>query len=118
MKKVLIGISGLAILAFVAVLFVNAQNVPQEVKKAATEASTGCGACPSSTSAACTTKADTKTAEVKKCDPAKCKEMGCDPAKCAEGKCDPATCKAHMADASAAAKTTAPAACCTAMAKK
>ncbi len=118
MKKVLIGISGLAILAFVAVLFVNGQNAPQEVKKATTEVSAGCGACPSATAATCAPKAETKTAEVKKCDPAKCKEMGCDPTKCADGKCDPATCKAYMADATTAAKTSAPAACCAAMAKK
>jgi hypothetical protein len=117
MKKVFIAISGLAILAFVTVLFVNAQNAPQEVKKATTEASTGCGACPSAAAAACTTKPETETADVKKCDPAKCKEMGCDPAKCAEGKCDPATCKAHIADASGAMKSCDPAACA-AMAKK
>ena len=117
MKKALLGLSGLLILVFVTVLFVNAQSGPQEVKKQTTEASVGCGACPSATSAACATKAETKTAEVKKCDPAKCKEMGCDPAKCAEGKCDPATCKVHLADASST-KTTSPAACCAAMAKK
>jgi len=117
MKKALLGISGLLILGFVTILFVNAQSKPQEVKKAATEASTGCGACPSATAAACTTKPETKTAELKKCDPAKCKEMGCDPAKCAEGKCDPATCKAHMADATAA-KASGTTACCAAMAKK
>jgi hypothetical protein len=118
MKKALLVISGFLILAFVTVLFVNAQSKPQEVKKQATEASAACGACPSATAAACATKTETKTAEVKKCDPAKCKEMGCDPAKCAEGKCDPATCKAHMADATATAKTSGSAACCAGVAKK
>ena len=111
MKKVVIGISGLAILVLVTVLFVNAQNAPQEVKKAATEVSKECGACPSTT--ACGTMTAANKPEVKPCDPAKCKEMGCDPALCKEGKCDPATCKVHTAAASSSMK-----ACCPAMAKK
>jgi len=111
MKKVLIGISGLALLILVAVLFMNAQNAPLEVKKAATEVSKECGACPSTTACGMMTAAN-KT-EVKTCDPAKCKEMGCDPAKCKEGKCDPETCKAYTAAASASVK-----ACCPEMAKK
>lgn len=111
MKKVLIGISGLAVLVLVAVLFVNAQNAPKEVKKAATEVSKECGACPSTT--ACGMMATANKTEVKTCDPAKCKEMGCDPAKCKEGKCDPATCKANTTAASESVKT-----CCPGMAKK
>lgn len=111
MKKVLIGISGLAVLVLVAVLFVNAQNAPKEVKKAATEVSKECGACPSTT--ACGMMATANKTEVKTCDPAKCKEMGCDPAKCKEGKCDPATCKANTTAASESVKS-----CCPGMAKK
>lgn len=101
MKKVILSLSGILVAAFVVVLFVNAQNGPQDVKKAAgpATAKTECAACPST--AACSTTSKPKTAETVKCDPAKCKEMGCDPAKCKEGKCDPATCKAH-ATASAA----------------
>jgi len=102
MKKVILGLSGILVAAFVVVLFVNAQNAPQEAKKAAgpATAKTECAACPST--AACSTAGTAKKAETVKCDPAKCKEMGCDPAKCKEGKCDDATCKAK----------------CTAMAKK
>ncbi len=78
MKKVILGLAGVVIMAFVVVLFVNAQNAPQEVKKpaAAKESTMDCGKCPSATtSAACgtapeakdatATKTGTKTAEVK-----------------------------------------------------
>lgn len=96
MKKIILGLSGILLAAFVIIMFVNAQTGTQEVKKPATEVSTGCGKCPSASTCA---KMAGKTAEVKACDPAKCKEMGCDPAKCKAGKCDPATCKANCADA-------------------
>lgn len=66
MKKVIIGISFVAILAIVAILFVNAKNAPQEVKKQVTEAAAGCGACPSAT-AACEPKAEAKTAAAPCC---------------------------------------------------
>jgi hypothetical protein len=95
MKKVILGLSGILVAAFVVIMFANAQNAPQEVKKGpvtATEVSKDCAKCP--TAATCTKMTETKTADVKACDPAKCKEMGCDPTKCKEGKCDPATCKA------------------------
>jgi hypothetical protein len=109
MKKVLIGISGLAILAFIALLFVNAQNAPQEVKKAVYETAADCAKCPSASG--CSMMAAVKKAEVKTCDPAKCKEMGCDPAKCKEGKCNPATCKANCTTASGGMKNCDPAKC-------
>jgi uncharacterized low-complexity protein len=76
MRKIIIGLSGLLIVAFVAVKIVNAQETPQEVKKNTTEQKMDCGKCPEAK--ACTAGA----------------EMGCDPAKCKEGKCDPAKCKA------------------------
>ena len=65
MKKVLLGIAGIIILAFVVVLFVNASNDPKEDKKAVVtnESSMDCGKCASSTSAACASKAE--TSEVK-----------------------------------------------------
>jgi hypothetical protein len=117
MKKVLIGISGIIMLALVVVLFVNAKNSPQEVKKAATEQkASDCSKCPGATAAACGTTAEVKKAETKTCDPAKCKEAGCDPAKCKEGKCDPATCKANCKSAGDM-KNCDPAKC-TGMAKK
>ena len=109
MRKIIIGLSGLLIVAFVVIKVANAQNATQEVKKAATEAKMDCGKCPSS--AACATTSDSKTTEAKTCDPAKCREMGCDPAKCKEGKCDPAKCKANCANAKDEMKNCDPAKC-------
>jgi hypothetical protein len=97
MKKVILGLSGIVLVAFVVIMVANAQSSTQEGKKASTEMSKGCGKCPSA--ATCAAKGDVVTADAVKCDPAKCKEMGCDPAKCKEGKCDPATCKAKCAAA-------------------
>jgi hypothetical protein len=102
MKKVIIGLSGILVAAFVVIMFANAQNAPQEVKKAATEMSAGCAKCPSA--AACAKMTEANASEVKACDPAKCKELGCDPAKCKEGKCDPAKCKATCAAAKSEVK--------------
>ncbi|MEI6050928.1 MAG: hypothetical protein WCS03_18720 [Bacteroidota bacterium] len=102
MKKVIISLSGILVAAFVIIMVANAQNNPQEVKKATTEMSKDCGKCPSASTCE-------KMKEGKVCDPAKCKEMGCDPAKCKEGKCDPATCKANCAKAEG--KKCDPAAC-------
>jgi hypothetical protein len=107
MKKVIIGLSSVVILAFAVVLFVNAQNAPQEVKKAAatTEVSKDCAKCPSA--ATCTkvsgpnATAPEAKAATKACDPAKCKAAGCDMTKCKEGKCDPATCKTKCAEGKA-----------------
>lgn len=72
MKKLIIGLSGIVMLTLVVVLFVNAKNSPQEVKKAATEQKADCAKCPSS--AACGTMADTKKSEAKTCDPADARE--------------------------------------------
>jgi hypothetical protein len=83
MKKIIISISGLLMLAFVVILFVNAQNSPGDKKKASTEVSVNCGKCPS---AAVSEKMCPQSAS-------------CDPAKCKEAKCDPATCKANCAAA-------------------
>jgi hypothetical protein len=105
MKKAIIGLSSVIILAFAIILFVNAQSGPQEVKKAATEVSKDCAKCPSAatctkvsgpnaTATASATSTSTSTAT---CDPAKCKAAGCDMTKCKEGKCDPATCKVNCA---------------------
>lgn len=96
MKKVILGLSGILVIAFVVIMVANAQNNTQEVKKASTtEMSADCAKCP--TAATCAKMTAAKASEVKTCDPAKCKEAGCDPAKCKEGKCDPATCKANCA---------------------
>jgi len=96
MKKILIGLSGLVILAFIVIIAVNAQSNTQDKKKDATEVSRDASKCPAAS--ACGHMKDAASGE-KKCDPAKCKEKGCDPAKCKEGKCDHATCKTASATA-------------------
>lgn len=93
MKKVIIGLSGIVVLAFAVILFVNAKSGSQEVKKAATEVSKDCAKCPSA--ATCPSMTENKAAAgstMTKCDPAKCKAANCDMTKCKEGKCDPAKC--------------------------
>jgi hypothetical protein len=102
MKKIIIGLSGILLVAFIVIKVANAQNSAQEVKKGETEMSGDCGKCPSAS--ACGHMKDANTSGARTCDPAKCKEMGCDPAKCKEGKCDPATCKAKCANANAEGK--------------
>jgi hypothetical protein len=109
MKKVIIGLSGLVVLAVAVILFTNARPSAQEAKKVATEVSKDCGKCPSA--ATCPEAAGTKVSgpntagasgvetKAMACDPAKCKAAGCDMTKCKEGKCDQATCKAKCAEA-------------------
>jgi hypothetical protein len=106
MKKIIIGLSGMVVLAFAVILFVNAQNSTQGEKKAASEVSANCAKCPSAT--ACTAMSGTKTVA---CDPAKCKEGKCDMACCKDGKCDPATCKMNCAQAKSDMTTSAGTAC-------
>ena len=85
MRKFIIGLSGLLLVAFVVIKVANAQASPQETKKNATEQKMDCGKCPSAD--ACAQKSDSKTADTKKCDPAKCKEAKCNQASC-KAKCD------------------------------
>jgi hypothetical protein len=91
MKKILIAISGLLLVALIVIRVANAQTFPQEVKKAATEKKMDCGKCPSAS----------KTCHMKTCDPAKCKEAKCDTVKCNAAcpsmksgmkNCDPSKC--------------------------
>jgi len=99
MKKIIAVISGLLLVAIVMIKVANAQNTPQEVKKASTETKMDCGKYKSS---ACRAKmSESKTSEAKVCDPAKCKAGKCDTAKykasCTGMKtaikdCDPAKC--------------------------
>lgn len=109
MKKVIVGISALVILAFVVVSAVNAQSDEKKEKKAKTEAVKDCSKCPSA--AACGMAAGEapvpgshSCAAGANCDPAKCKEGKCDPAckaSCTkagpDAKCDPANCSKHTA---------------------
>ncbi len=53
MKKALIGIAAVLILAIVIVLFVNAREGDKVAKKPATEMKSDCGNCPMATPAAC-----------------------------------------------------------------
>jgi len=66
MKKVIIGLSGIVLVAFIVVMVANASTGdPKDAKKATTEVSKDCGKCPSA--AACADKADAKTTEAKPC---------------------------------------------------
>ena len=87
MKKLLISIGGLLIMAFVVVMFINAtesKNDPAKAKAEVTKAVTAVP-CP----AACNHSAGIKTVT---CDPEKCKGMNCTQI---NGKCDPAICPMH-----------------------
>jgi hypothetical protein len=106
MKKIIIGSSGILILVVAILLFTNAQNSSKDVKKTTTEVTKDCGKCPSS--AACTSKTETKAAN---CDMSKCKDTKCDMTKGKEGKCDPATCKMKSADVKDDMKSCDPAKC-------
>jgi hypothetical protein len=120
MKKIIIAISGLLLVAVVVIKVASAQSTPQDVKKAPKEARMDCGKCPVS----CAAKmGGPKTTESKVLDPAKfndakgdttkCKascatskdgKSKCDPAKCKEAKCDTAKCKAGCGKANEATK--------------
>ncbi|HAM10359.1 MAG: hypothetical protein A2X05_12825 [Bacteroidetes bacterium GWE2_41_25] len=66
MRKIIIGLSGIVLVAFIVVLVANASTGdPKDAKKAITEVSKDCGKCPSA--AACADKAEAKTAEAKPC---------------------------------------------------
>ncbi len=103
MKKVIIGLSAVLISAFVIILAVNAQDNPQETKKACTETAKDGSKCPAAASSCCKMKYGS-TAETKTCEKTACKEKaGCD-GKCKEGKCDHEACKTPCPAASGEAK--------------
>lgn len=88
MKKLLISIGSIMMLALVVVLFVNAAGSGKDKKKAATEVKAG--VTPAPCSASC---GSTEAASASKCQPATCKEANsktkdttCDPAACPETK--------------------------------
>lgn len=83
MKKIIISIGSLTIMAFVVILFVNATQSDKDPKKAKTEAAKTEVVAPCS--ASCNHLSGDKPAT---CDPATCTAHK-------EGKCDPATCTAH-----------------------
>lgn len=62
MRKIIIGLSGIVLVAFVVVLVANASTGdPKDTKKATTEVSKDCSKCPSA--AACSEKAEAKKCE-------------------------------------------------------
>jgi len=66
MRKIIIGLSGIVLAAFVVVMVANASTGdPKDAKKAKTEVSKDCSKCPSA--AACADKEEAKTAEAKPC---------------------------------------------------
>ena len=87
MKKIIIAISGLLLIACIVIKVANAQSNPQDTKKASTETKMDCKKGPSVS--CCSKMADSKTAGAIKCDPSKCKDAKCDTTK---GK----TCCANM----------------------
>lgn len=108
MKKALLGIAGLLIMAFVVILFVNAVKDP--VAKTKTETSAKAPACTMKCNQATTTsegcgmaqasvKKCCETAQTSKCDPATCKNKECDKAKC-EGMGKEATAGTKSSDMS------------------
>ena len=98
MKKILIGFAGVIILAFVAVLFINAREGTQGVNKVQTEVKSDASNGP------CMMQCNHSTvSKAQSCDPEKCKNAGCDQTNCKgncekakEAKaCNPATCPGH-----------------------
>lgn len=103
MKKLLISIGTILIMACVVVLFGNAEGSKKESRKAKTEVKKETVAAP----ACCQSVTDKTTAG----DPAKCKEMESGDK---DGKCDPAVCTSHKEDSRKEAKACNPAAPCAA----
>ncbi|HEX2970632.1 MAG TPA: hypothetical protein VHO46_16160 [Bacteroidales bacterium] len=97
MKKLLISIFSLVILAFVVVLFVNATQSQQDTPKKQSATTKTENAMPCSATCNHSAKCATSTNH----DPSNCpnlKDGKCDPATCAahkDGKCDPANCNGH-----------------------
>jgi hypothetical protein len=92
MKKVIIGLSGIVLAAFIVVLVSSAYTSdPKETKKATTEVSKDCAKCPYA--AKCADKADKKCCEGKTADAKPCAEScknkctaSADAKKCDEAK--------------------------------
>ena len=105
MKKIIIAITTVSLVAILVLGVANAQSDQKEVKKASTETKMDCQK--SMSSSCCAKMSDKKTAETKVCDPAKCKS----------GKCDTAKCKTNCANMKTGMKDCDPAKC-SGMAKK
>ena len=88
MKKVLISIGSILIMAFVVVLFINASESKNNTTKVKNEVTKEKTAAPCS--ADCN---NSKAVIAATCDPEACKEMKCSNK---DSKCDPATCPKHL----------------------
>lgn len=89
MKRIIIGLSGIILVAFIVVLVANASTgEPKETKKAATEMTKDCSKCPSAASCAEKTATCAKTADAKPCAAASkaCCAGSTDAKKCDEPK--------------------------------
>jgi hypothetical protein len=84
MKKVIIGLSAVLLIAFVVILAVSAKSNPQETKKCGAVASKECSK-GADTTACCKMKYGSTAATGS--DKAACKEKAACEAKCKEGKC-------------------------------
>jgi hypothetical protein len=106
MKKLLIGFAGVIMLVFVVILFVNARESTQEVKKAQTEAKKDAtnGSCMMQSNHCTGTKAQS-------CNPANCKGTNCDPEKCKNANCDHTNYKGNCEKAGTETKSCDPANC-------
>jgi hypothetical protein len=99
MKKILISISAVVVLAFAVVLIVNATDDKKVTEKAKTECSKDASKCGS------TESCNHDKAKHADCDPAKCEKAGCDPAKCEKAGCDHSKEKCDKAKQESACKS-------------
>ena len=86
MKKLLISIGSILLMAIVVVLFVNAADSGKDKKKPATEVKADAKPAP------CSATCGTPEATASKCQPSVCNETA---EKAKETNCDPATCQGH-----------------------
>lgn len=104
MKKILIALSGIILIAFFVLLAASAQTKDPEGKKPGTEVLKNCGKCPSAEKCPMASKDQTASKECQ----AKCKEANCDHSKCKgtagkECKGDAAACQQKCKEVAAAA---------------
>lgn len=106
MKKFLISVAGVIILVFVVILFVNARESTQKVKKAQTEVQKDAtnGPCMIQSNHCTVTKS-------KSYNPANCKGKNCDPEKCKNANCDHANSKENCEKVASETKSCDPANC-------
>lgn len=103
MKKLIISLAALAVVAVFAVIVLGAGNVETDATEGCCAAKTECVMSASTVSSCCSATEAAKTAA---CDPANCTGAGCDHENCtgqcketvAAKACNPATCSQHTAE--------------------